>query len=109
MNQMVAGGMAIPLAKRPNSFLFRSQPSDVARIESRTYISTANRDDAGPTNNWVDPGELKATMKGLYQGLHAGPHPVRDPLFHGARSIRRSPRSASRSRTAPTWSATCTS
>ncbi|MHB9098242.1 MAG: phosphoenolpyruvate carboxykinase (GTP) [Syntrophales bacterium] len=72
MGQMVASGMAIPLAKRPNSFLFRSQPSDVARIESRTYISTASRDDAGPTNNWVDPGELKATMKGLYQGCMRG-------------------------------------
>ena len=72
MGQMVASGMAIPLAKRPNSFLFRSQPSDVARIESRTYISTARRDDAGPTNNWVDPGELKATMRGLYEGCMRG-------------------------------------
>ncbi len=72
MKQMVAGGMATPLAKRPNSFLFRSQPSDVARIESRTYISTANRDDAGPTNNWIAPGELKATMKGLYKGCMQG-------------------------------------
>jgi phosphoenolpyruvate carboxykinase (GTP) len=72
MNQMVAGGMAIPLAKRPKSFLFRSQPSDVARIESHTYISTANRDDAGPTNNWVAPGELKATMKGLYKDCMRG-------------------------------------
>ena len=72
MGQMVAGGMAIPLAKRPNSFLFRSTPSDVARIESRTYISTARKDDAGPTNNWIDPGELKATMKALYQGCMRG-------------------------------------
>ena len=72
MGQMVASGMAIPLAKRPSSFLFRSQPSDVARIESRTYISTARRDDAGPTNNWVDPGELKATMRGLYEGSMRG-------------------------------------
>jgi phosphoenolpyruvate carboxykinase (GTP) len=72
MTQMVAGGMAIPLAKRSNSVLFRSQPSDVARIESRTYISTASREDAGPTNNWVDPGELKATMKGLYKDCMRG-------------------------------------
>ncbi len=72
MKRMVTSGMAIPLAKRPNSFLFRSQPSDVARIESRTYISTASRDDAGPTNNWVDPGELKAKMRGLYQGCMRG-------------------------------------
>ena len=72
MKQMVASGMATPLAKRPNSFLFRSQPSDVARIESRTYISTTNKDDAGPTNNWVDPGELKATMTELYKGCMQG-------------------------------------
>jgi len=72
MKRMVEGGMATPLVKRPNSFLFRSKPSDVARIESRTYISTASRDDAGPTNNWVAPEELKATMKGLYTGCMKG-------------------------------------
>ncbi|MDA8126664.1 MAG: phosphoenolpyruvate carboxykinase (GTP) [Deltaproteobacteria bacterium] len=72
MQQMVAGGMAIPLLKRPNSFLFRSQPSDVARVEARTYVSTEKQEDAGPTNNWVAPGELKATMKGLYAGCMQG-------------------------------------
>ncbi|MBU1964601.1 MAG: phosphoenolpyruvate carboxykinase (GTP) [Proteobacteria bacterium] len=72
MKRMVEGGMATPLEKRPNSFLFRSTPSDVARIESRTYISTANRDDAGPTNNWVAPEELKTKMKGLYAGCMKG-------------------------------------
>ncbi len=72
MNQMAAIGMAIPLAKRPNSFLFRSTPSDVARIESRTYISTAQKDDAGPTNNWIEPAELKEAMKVLYQGCMRG-------------------------------------
>jgi phosphoenolpyruvate carboxykinase (GTP) len=72
MNQMVKSGMAIPLARRPNSFLFRSQPSDVARIESRTYISTTRKDAAGPTNNWVDPRELKTTMRGLYEGCMRG-------------------------------------
>jgi len=72
MKRMVEGGMATRLQKRPNSFLFRSKPSDVARIESRTYISTASRDDAGPTNNWVAPEELKATMKGLYAGCMKG-------------------------------------
>ncbi|MHB8769441.1 MAG: phosphoenolpyruvate carboxykinase (GTP) [Syntrophales bacterium] len=72
MNRMVSTGMAIPLKKRPQSFLFRSQPSDVARIESRTYISTTNRDDAGPTNNWVAPEELKATMKELYRECMRG-------------------------------------
>jgi len=72
MKQMVAGGMAIPLANRPNSFLFRSDPSDVARLESRTYISTARKEDAGPTNNWIDPGELKTAMKRSYQGCMRG-------------------------------------
>ncbi len=72
MGRMVKSGMAIPLARRPNSFLFRSQPSDVARIESRTYISTTSRDAAGPTNNWVAPGELKATMRSLYEGCMRG-------------------------------------
>jgi phosphoenolpyruvate carboxykinase (GTP) len=65
-------GMAIPLAKRPNSFLFRTDPSDVARIEDRTYISTRSQDEAGPTNNWVHPDDLKRTMRGLYDGCMKG-------------------------------------
>ncbi len=72
MAGMVASGMTTPLAQRPNSFLFRSDPSDVARVENRTYISTPNKDDAGPTNNWVAPEELKQTMLPLYQGCMAG-------------------------------------
>jgi phosphoenolpyruvate carboxykinase (GTP) len=72
MASMVGSGMATPLPKRPNSVLFRSDPSDVARVEDRTYISTASRDDAGPTNNWVDPQELKSDMRGLYDGCMQG-------------------------------------
>ncbi|NNG46967.1 MAG: phosphoenolpyruvate carboxykinase (GTP) [Deltaproteobacteria bacterium] len=72
MALMVESGTAIPLAKRPNSFLFRSDPSDVARIEARTYLSTLTPEEAGPTNNWIDPGELKKTMKGLYEGCMKG-------------------------------------
>ncbi len=72
MARMLEAGMAIPLSKRPNSFLFRSAPSDVARVEDRTYISTASQEDAGPTNNWTDPVELKKTMTGLYEGCMKG-------------------------------------
>lgn len=72
MVQMVKNGNATSLKKRPNSFLFRSDPTDVARVEDRTYISTDSREDAGPTNNWVKSDELKATMKELYKGCMKG-------------------------------------
>jgi phosphoenolpyruvate carboxykinase (GTP) len=72
MARMVQAGSAIPLQKRPNSFLFRSDPSDVARVEARTYISTPTQDQAGPTNNWVNDDELKRIMRGLYDGCMRG-------------------------------------
>lgn len=71
MKLMVEDGIATPL-KRPNSFLFRSDPSDVARVENRTYIASLKKEDAGPTNNWIDPYELKDTMRGLYDGCMKG-------------------------------------
>ncbi|MDR1389652.1 MAG: phosphoenolpyruvate carboxykinase (GTP) [Treponema sp.] len=58
--------------KRPGSVLYRSDPSDVARVENRTYIASEKESDAGPTNHWVDPKELKKTMTGLYQGCMKG-------------------------------------
>jgi len=72
MSRMVKNGAAVALKKRGNSFLFRSDPSDVARVEARTYISTSQQIDTGPTNNWIDPVELKKTMKSLYTGCMKG-------------------------------------
>ena len=71
---MVSSGSAIPLneEKRPGCYLFRSHPSDVARAEKRTFIACKNKEDAGPTNNWVNPDELKATMTALYRGCMKG-------------------------------------
>ena len=74
MREMVDAGMAIPLnpQKKPGCHLFRSHPTDVARVENRTFIASQNKEDAGPTNNWVDPDELKATMTNLYSGCMKG-------------------------------------
>lgn len=72
MKLMIESGLATRLAKRPNSFLFRSDPSDVARVENRTYIASKLQEDAGPTNNWIDPVKLKDEMRGLYRGCMRG-------------------------------------
>ncbi len=74
LKEMVDSGAATPLnpEKRPGCYLFRSDASDVARVEDRTYISSKKQEDSGPTNNWVDPNELKATMKELYKGCMKG-------------------------------------
>lgn len=69
---LVASGTFIPLKKKPNSFWCASNPSDVARVEDRTFICSDSEEDSGPTNNWMAPAEMKNTMSALYKGSMRG-------------------------------------
>jgi phosphoenolpyruvate carboxykinase (GTP) len=70
--RLVESGTLVKLKKKPNSFWCASDPSDVARVEDRTFICSTNESDAGPTNNWMAPTEMKKIMTGLYDGAMSG-------------------------------------
>src|SRR5512133_1301685 len=74
VKELIDSGLAIKLNEktRPGCILFKSDASDVARVENRTYISSKSKEDAGPTNNWMDPAKLKEEMKALYKGCMKG-------------------------------------
>ena len=73
-DQLVSAGTFIKLNQKlwPGCYYAKSDPGDVARVEERTFICSKRREDAGPTNNWADPVEMKARLKGLFKGCMKG-------------------------------------
>lgn len=71
-SQLVEAGTFVRLEKKPNSFWCASDPTDVARVEDRTFICSQEESDAGPTNNWMDPAEMKGILTDLYRGSMRG-------------------------------------
>ncbi len=72
IDELVAAGTFVKLDRKPDSYWCASDPSDVARVEDRTFICSVDEADAGPTNNWMDPGEMRAIMADLYRGAMKG-------------------------------------
>ena len=70
--EMVAAGALTPLTKRPGSYWCHSDPDDVARVEESTFICSRSKDDAGPTNNWIEPGAMRERLQRLFKGCMRG-------------------------------------